>query len=139
MFKKQYPIISYVVVVIEKFIFIYYGISTILFCLYFDFHFKIESIRIILSQDRGFTKRCYSKILFADLLQNRFSKEFRKFHRKTPVLESLFTNVTGLQRCNFIKKRLQHRCFPVKFAKFLRTSFWQNASRCCLWTCKRPY
>ena len=24
--------------------------------------------------------------------------------------------------CNFIKKRLQHRFFPVKFAKFLRTS-----------------
>ena len=22
---------------------------------------------------------------------------------------------------NFIKKRLQHRCFPAKFAKFLRT------------------
>ena len=25
------------------------------------------------------------------------------------------------QACNFIKKRLQHRCFPMKFAKFLRT------------------
>ena len=25
--------------------------------------------------------------------------------------------------CNFIKKRLQHRFFPVKFPKFLRTSF----------------
>ena len=25
--------------------------------------------------------------------------------------------------CNFIKKRLQHRCFPVEFAKFLRTPF----------------
>ena len=23
--------------------------------------------------------------------------------------------------CNFIKKRLLHRCFPVKFGKFLRT------------------
>ena len=28
-----------------------------------------------------------------------------------------------LQACNFIKKRLQHRCFPVKFAKFLRPPF----------------
>ena len=26
-----------------------------------------------------------------------------------------------LKACNFIKKRLQHRCFPVKFTKFLRT------------------
>ena len=27
---------------------------------------------------------------------------------------------TGLQVCNFIKKRLQHRCFPVNIAKCLR-------------------
>ena len=30
--------------------------------------------------------------------------------------------------CSFIKKRLWHRCFPVNFAKFLRTSFLQNTS-----------
>ena len=41
--------------------------------------------------------------------------KFRKFYRKTPVLESLF-----------IKKRLQHRCFLVKFAKFLRTPILKN-------------
>ena len=27
----------------------------------------------------------------------------------------------GLQACNFIKRRLQHRCFPVNIAKFLLT------------------
>ena len=27
----------------------------------------------------------------------------------------------GLQACNIFKKRLQHRCFPVKFVKLLRT------------------
>ena len=27
------------------------------------------------------------------------------------------------QACNFIKKRLQHRRFPMKFTKFLRTLF----------------
>ena len=32
-----------------------------------------------------------------------------------------FSNVAGLKACTFVKKRLQHRCFPVKFAKFLRT------------------
>ena len=26
----------------------------------------------------------------------------------------------------FIKKRLQHRCFPVKFAKFLRTPIFKS-------------
>ena len=28
-----------------------------------------------------------------------------------------------LESCGFIKKRLWHRCFPVNFAKFLRTPF----------------
>ena len=39
------------------------------------------------------------------------------------MLVSLFNKVTGSQACIFIKKRLQHRCFPVKFAKFLKTPF----------------
>ena len=37
------------------------------------------------------------------------------------MLESLFNKVAGLKACIFIKKRLQHRCFPVNIAKFLRT------------------
>ena len=43
--------------------------------------------------------------------------------QKTSVLEPNFSKVAGLIFCNFIKKRLRHRCFPVKFAKFLRTTF----------------
>ena len=39
------------------------------------------------------------------------------------MLESLFNNVTGLKASKFIKKRLQHRYFLVKFAKFLITFF----------------
>ena len=42
---------------------------------------------------------------------------------KTPGLESLFKKVAGPQSCNFIKKRLQNRCFSVKIAEFLRTHF----------------
>ena len=48
---------------------------------------------------------------------------FRKFHRKAPVLESLFNKVAGLRACNFVKKRLQLRFFPVNFVEFLRTPF----------------
>ena len=44
-------------------------------------------------------------------------------HRKTPLLESLFSKPAGLKTCKFIKKKLQHFCFPVTFAKFLRTAF----------------
>ena len=29
----------------------------------------------------------------------------------------------GLQAFNFINKRLQHRCFPMNSAKFLKTDF----------------
>ena len=42
---------------------------------------------------------------------------------KTHVLESLFNKISGLKVCNFIRKKLQHRCFPVNIAKFLRTAF----------------
>ena len=39
-----------------------------------------------------------------------------------------FNKVADLKAWNFIEKRLQHRCFPVKFAKFSRTHFLQNNS-----------
>ena len=35
---------------------------------------------------------------------------------------------------NFIKKRLEHRCFPVNIVKFLRTAFLQNTSGGCFCT-----
>ena len=60
---------------------------------------------------------------FADVLQNRCSEKFHKFHRKKPVFESLLNKVAGLKACNFIKKRLQYKCFLMKFRKFLRTPF----------------
>ena len=66
-------------------------------------------------------------------------QKFCKFHRKTPVLKSLFTKVVGLNACNFIKARLQHRYFIAKFTKFLRPLIWNlrtNTSeiRSCTWT-----
>ena len=39
------------------------------------------------------------------------------------MLESLFNKDAGLKVCKCIKKRLQHRYFPVPFANFLRTPF----------------
>ena len=52
-----------------------------------------------------------------------FRKSFGNFTGKTPVLESLFKKVAGPQACNVIEKRVQHKGFPVKFAKFLRAPF----------------
>ena len=47
-------------------------------------------------------------------------KSFANFTRKH-LCWSLFSKVAGLKACEFIKRRLQHRCFPMKFTKFLRT------------------
>ena len=45
------------------------------------------------------------------------------------MLEFLFNKVAGLKACNFIKNRLQHRCFPIKFTNFLRTPFFTEHFR----------
>ena len=39
------------------------------------------------------------------------------------MLESLFNKFANLQPCNFTKKRLQHRRFPVNIANFKNTYF----------------
>ena len=36
---------------------------------------------------------------------------------------SFFNKVASLRFATLLKKRLWHRCFPLNFAKFLRTSF----------------
>ena len=43
------------------------------------------------------------------------------------MLEFLFIKAAGLKVCTSIKNRLQRRCFPVKFANFLRTPSLQNS------------
>ena len=58
--------------------------------------------------------------LFIKIPQFKILK-FRNIHRKELVLEPLFNKVAGRKTWNFIKKRLQYRCFPVKFANFLTT------------------
>ena len=62
------------------------------------------------------------------LCKKRCFKKFYKFHRKTIVLKSIFNRVAYLQGCSFIKKRLQHRCFPVEFTQFLRTPNLKSAN-----------
>ena len=50
---------------------------------------------------------------------------------KTSVLESLFNKFIGLQACNFTKKRLQHRHFPVNIANFKNTYFEKHLRTAC--------
>ena len=49
-------------------------------------------------------------------------KNFTKFTGKD-LWQNLFFNKVADDACNFIKTRLWHRCFPVNFVEFLRTSF----------------
>ena len=42
------------------------------------------------------------------------------------MLESLFNKVAGIEACNVIKKRLQHRYFSMNIAKFLGTPILKN-------------
>ena len=58
---------------------------------------------------------------------------FEVFTGKTPVLQSLFNKVASLQACNFIKKRLQRKCFPVKLAKFQKHLFWRSSANDCFY------
>ena len=45
------------------------------------------------------------------------------------MLESPFNKVAGLQAWSYIKKRLQHMCFPVNVVKFFKTPILKN-----IWT-----
>ena len=50
-------------------------------------------------------------------------KNFPKFAVKYLCQSLLFNKVADLRPATLLKKRLYHRCFPVNFAKFLRTLF----------------
>ena len=63
----------------------------------------------ILTMVRSSHQRCSVKKV---VLKSKFCK----FHWKPPVLESIFN----------IKKRLQHRCFLMKFVEILETTILKN-------------
>ena len=52
--------------------------------------------------------------------------KFLNIHRKTPVQGSAFNRVIAFKTCNFIKKRLQHRCFPANIAKNFRNTYFEE-------------
>ena len=77
----------------------------------------------------------YCKVFRTAFLQNTSRSSRLQIFLKIGILKN-FANVTGkdlrwslfsknlhAEGLQLHKKRLQHRCFPVKFAKFLRTPF----------------
>ena len=55
-------------------------------------------------------------------------KNFSKFAEKHLYWSPFFNKVAGLTPATLLKKTLWHKCFPVKFGKFLGTIFFQNTS-----------
>ena len=76
--------------------------------------------------EKYLTKFCY-KVLY---LQKEPTKVFCKkvalkyfaIFTERHVSESLFNKLAVQKACNLIKKRLQHRCFLMNIAKYLRTA-----------------
>ena len=58
--------------------------------------------------------------------------------RKTPMLGSLFSKFVSLEAYKFIKKTLQHRCFPVNIANFLGKFYLRNTTGGCFCTWNSP-
>ena len=55
-------------------------------------------------------------------------RNFEKLTGKHLCQSLFFNKVVCLRPATLLKKRLWHMCLPVNFAKFLRTTFWQNTS-----------
>ena len=66
-------------------------------------------------------------------------RNFAKFTGKHLCQSLFFKKIAGLRPAILFKKRLWHRCFPVNFAKFLRTPLLRNNSGRLLLTLSNIY
>ena len=66
------------------------------------------------------SSKCYRPEI---LCKKDVLKNFAKFTEKHLCQSHFFNNVVVLRPATLLKRRFWHRCFPVSFAKFLRTSF----------------
>ena len=69
---------------------------------------------------------------FADVLQNRCPWKFCNVYRKHLCWSLFLINMQAWRPVTFLKRDL-NMCFPVKFAKFLRTPYLQNTFGDCFW------
>ena len=76
-----------------------------------------------------------SEAAMGGVLKKKATLKILPYPQETPALESLFKKVAGLKVRNFIKKRPQHRCFPVNIAKFLRLPISKNTCERLLFDC----
>ena len=104
------------------------------FCKNFKFHLRLEpsvkSLKKLPTFYHEIIKYWENIAILSQFLTRRCSvkkgvlSNFAKFTGKHLCQSLYFNKVAAL-----LKKKLWHRCFPVNFAKFLRTRFLQNTSR----------
>ena len=61
-------------------------------------------------------------------------RNFAKFTGKDLCQSLFFNKATDLRPATLLKKKLWRRCFPVSFAKFLRTLFYRTPLGDCFWS-----
>ena len=87
--------------------------------------YKIYSLKVN-SNKRNYSKNSENLTKEAAtggvLIRKGIVIDFAKFRRKHLRQSLFFKKIACLRPAILLKKRLWHRCFPVKFAKFLRTS-----------------
>ena len=62
-----------------------------------------------------------SEVATGDVLKEKVFSKISQISQENTCAGVSF--LIKLQACNFIKKTLQHNCFPVKYAKFLMALF----------------
>ena len=82
--------------------------------------FKTEQVSKHTEQKWTFMKKA---MILLESVVHRCSSKSCSQKNSQYAQENTCVGVSGLQACNFIKKRLLHRCFPVNILKFLRTPF----------------
>ena len=80
--------------------------------------FRKANLQIFSEHHRRSHQRCSIK--------NGVLKSIAIFTEKHLCQSLFFNKVEGLRPETLLKKSLWHRCFPMNFAKFLRTPFSQN-------------
>ena len=72
------------------------------------------------------------------IIMVRIEAIFRRYCSKQLFLKiSQILQGNTVRACNFIKKVLQHRCFPMKFAKFFRTPFFYRTPPMAASVCRK--
>ena len=117
------------------YIYILYIIIYIIYILHIIYYYFYDNFRLYTSYrynaEHYWTLHCFAAkntgAATGGVLQKKlFIKKLHQFQRKAHILESHFNNVAGRRSCSFINNGLQHKCFPEKLVKFLRTPFLQN-------------